>query len=102
MNEKYISGLGAGLILISFSVILSFIIVSGIEKKASQENTTISFEQLYELNENMPEKIKNTTAVQTFRKFIGNTVEDLKDNVVVENYTLHFALKNVTNTNGTS
>jgi len=58
MNEKYISGLGAGLILISFGVIVSF--------------------------------------------FIGDTVEDLKNKVIVENSTLHSELKNTTSVNGTS
>ena len=98
MDEKYLSGLGAALILISFGVIISFIAVSGIEKKAAQENTTISFEQLGEFAENTPTKLKNSTAVQTFRNFVGDTVEDIKNKVVLENTTLHSELKNTTST----
>ena len=49
MNEKYLSGIGAGLILISFGVIVSFFVATGVESKAAEENQTISFEQLGEL-----------------------------------------------------
>jgi len=99
MNEKYLSGIGAGLILVSFGVILSFFIVTGVETKAAEENQTINFEQFSELNVNTPAKLKNITIVQEFRKFIGETVEDLKDRVVLENTTLHSELKNATNSN---
>ena len=102
MDEKYLAGIGAGLILISFGVIISFIVVSGIEKKAAQENTTISFQQLSELTENTPEKLKNSTVVQTFKNFVGDKVEDLRDKVVIENSTLHFNFNNTSNTNGTT
>ena len=46
MNEKYISGVGAGLILISFGIIVSFFVASGVENEATENNQTISFEQL--------------------------------------------------------
>jgi len=46
MNDKYLSGIGAGLILISFGVIVSFFVATGVESKAAEENQTISFEQL--------------------------------------------------------
>ena len=102
MNEKYISGLGAGLILISFGVIVSFFIASGVEKKAAEENVTITFEQFGELSQNTSGKLKNSYAAQEFRKFVGDTVEDLKNKVIVENGTLHSELKNTTSVNGTS
>ena len=102
MNEKYISGLGAGLILISFGVIVSFFIASGVEKKAAEENATITFEQFGELSHNTSGKLKKSHVSQEFRKFIGDTLEDLKNKVIVENSTLHFELKNTTSVNGTS
>ena len=101
MNEKYISGIGAGLILISFGVIVSFFVATGVETKAAEENQTINFQQLSEFKDNTPEKLKNTTVIQEFRKFVGNTVEDLKDKVILENTTLHSELKNATFSNGT-
>ncbi|MEX0640997.1 MAG: hypothetical protein WD018_05350 [Nitrosopumilaceae archaeon] len=96
MNEKYLAGIGAGLLLISFGIVISYFIASGVESKLAETNQTIIFQQLSELNENTPEKLKNTTVVQGFRKFIGNTVEDLKNKVILENSTLYSELKNTT------
>lgn len=97
MNEKYISAIGTGLILSSFGIILYYLIATGVENKIAETNQTVIFQQLSELNEDAPEKLKNTTAVQGFRKFIGNTVEDLKNKVIQENGTLYLELKNATN-----
>ena len=102
MNDKYLASIGTGLILVSFGVIISFFIVTGVETKAAEENQTINFEQLSELNVNTPAKLKNITIVQEFRKFVGETVEDLKDRVVLENTTLHSELKNATNSTGSN
>lgn len=101
MNEKYISGFGAGLILLSFGLIVTYLVATTVENKAAEQNTTITFEQLREFNKNTPEKLKNTTAVQHFRTFVGNTVEELKQKVIIENTTLYSELKNTTAINGT-
>jgi type III secretory pathway component EscR len=101
MDEKYLSGIGAGLILASFAIIVSFFIVTGVETKAAEENQTITFQQLSELKDNTPSKLKNNTVVQEFRNFVGETVEELKDRVILENTTLHSKLKNFTSINGT-
>ncbi len=99
MNEKYLSGFGAGLILISFGIIVSFFVATGVENKAMEENQTISFEQLGDL-ESTHGKLKNNPTSQEFRKFIGNTVDELKNKVIIENSTLYFELKNSTAVNG--
>jgi len=101
MNEKYLSGIGAGLILISFGVIVSFFVATGVENKAAEENQTISFEQLREIIQSPHTTLKNNPATQEFRKFIGDTVDELKETVILENSTLHFKLKNSTVINGT-
>lgn len=100
MNEKYLSGFGAGLILISFGIIVSFFVATGVETKAAEENQTISFEQLRELPQYTHETLKNNPVTQEFRKFVGNTVEQLKNKVFLENSTLHSELKNSTVING--
>jgi len=51
MNEKYLSGIGGGLILISFGIIISYFVATGIETKTAEENQTISFEQFGELSQ---------------------------------------------------
>jgi hypothetical protein len=101
MNEKYLSGIGAGLILISFGIVVSFFVVTGVETKAAEENQTISFEQLGELAQNPHKTLKNNPTSQEFKKFVGKTVEDLKVNVILENSTLYFEPKNSTAVNGT-
>ena len=101
MNEKYLSAFGAGLLLISFGVIVSFFVVTGVETKAAEENQTISFEQLGELPQNSHEKLRNNPASQEFRKFVGDTIEELKGKVIFDNSTLYFELKNSTAINGT-
>ena len=102
MKENIISAFGAGLILISFGVIVSFFIASGVEKKAAEENATITFEQFSELSQNTSGKLKSSHVVQEFRKFVGDTMIDLKNKVIIENSTLHSELKNTTSVNGTS
>ena len=101
MNEKHLSAFGAGLILISFGVIVSFFVATGVESKAAEKNQTLSFEQLQELPQNSHEKLKNNPVSQEFRKFVGNTIEELKEKVILTNSTLHSVLKNSTNINGT-
>ena len=101
MNDKYLSSIGAGLILISFGVIVSFFVATGVESKAAEENQTISFEQLGEIIQSPHKTLKNNPTTQEFRNFIGDTVDELKDTVILENSTLHFKLKNSTVFNGT-
>ncbi len=101
MNEKYLSGIGAALILVSFGVIVSFFVATGVETKAAEENQTISFEQLGEIAQNPHKALKNDPTTQEFRKLIGNTYDDLKDTVIFENSTLHIQPKNSTTVNGT-
>ena len=100
MNEKYLAGFGAGLLLISFGVIVSFLVATGVESKAMEENQTISFEQLSDLG-STHKNLKNNPTSQEFRKFVGDTVDELKDKVILENSTLYWDLKNSTVITGT-
>ncbi len=100
MNEKYLSAFGAVLILISFGIIVSFFVATGVENKAAEENQTISFEQLLELPQTARETLKNNPTTQEFRKFVGNTIEELKNKVILKNSTLHSQIKNSTINNG--
>ena len=101
MNEKYLSGIGAGLILISFGVIVSFFVATGVETKAAEENQTINFEQLGEIVQNPHQILKNNPTTQEFRKFVGDTIDELKNTVVLENSTLFLQPNNSTVINGT-
>jgi hypothetical protein len=101
MDEKYLSGFGAGLILISFGIIVSYFVATGVENEAMERNQTISFEQLEDLHLTSHDRIRNSPSSQEFRKFVGDTVDELKNKVILENSTLYFELKNSTNINGT-
>ncbi len=101
MNEKYLSGFGAGLILISFGIIVSFLVATGVENEAMERNQTISFEQLGNFHETTHDTIKNSPTSQEFRKFVGDTVDELKNKVILENSTLHSEIKNSTTINET-
>ena len=101
MNEKYLSGFGAGLILISFGIIVSYLVATGVENEAMERNQTISFEQLGDFHENTHDTIRNSPTSQEFRKFVGDTVQELKDKVIIENSTLHSEIKNSTTINET-
>ena len=102
MRDNFTLAVAATVSILSFGVIVSFFIASGVEKKAAEENATITFEQFGELSQNTSGKLKNSYVAQEFRKFVGDTVEDLKNKVIVENGTLHSELKNTTSVNGTS
>ena len=102
MNDKYLSGLGAGLILVSFGIIVSFFVVTGVESKAAEENQTINFEQFGELPQSTHQKLRNNPTSQEFRKFVGDTVEELKNKVILNNSTLYLELKKSTVINGTN
>jgi len=81
MNEKYLSGIGGGLILISFGIIISYFVATGIETKTAEENQTISFEQFGELSQYSHEKLKNNPTSQEFRRFVGNSIENKRSKV---------------------
>jgi len=101
MNEKYLSGIGAGLILVSFGVIVSFFVATGVETKAAEENQTISFEQLGAIVQSPHKTLKNNPTTQEFRKFVGTTYDELKDTIFLENSTLYLQPKNSKVINGT-
>jgi len=100
MDEKYLSGFGVGLILISFGIIVSYLVFSGVENEAMDRNQTISFEQLREIPQYAHEQLRNNPTTQEFRKFVGDTVAELKDKVILENSTLYSEIKNSTVFNG--
>jgi len=100
MNDKYLSGFGGGLILISFGIIISYFVATGIETKTAEENQTINFEQFGEISQYSHEKLINNPTSQEFRRFVGNSLDELKEKVILENSTLYLELKNSAAFNG--
>ncbi len=81
MDEKYLLSIGAGLILISFGIILSFGIAASVEDDVNSQNETIGFEQLREMHLDAKEKLHNRSAVENFSQSVRETVYQIKDGI---------------------
>lgn len=81
MDEKYLLSIGAGLILISFGIILTFGIAASVEDDIDIQNETIGFEQLREMHLEAKEKLQNSTIIENFSQSIRETVYQIKDGI---------------------
>jgi len=81
MDEKYLLSIGAGLILMSFGIILTFGIAASVEDDIDIQNETIGFEQLREMQLEAKEKLHNNTAIENFSQSIRETVYQIKDGI---------------------
>jgi len=81
MEERYLLSIGAGLILISFGIILTFGIVASVEDEVTIQNETIGFEQLREMHLEAKEKLQNNTMVENFTKGLSERLNQVKDGI---------------------
>ncbi len=81
MQERYLLSIGAGLILISFGIILTFGIAASVEDDINIENETIGFEQLREMHLEAKEKLQNNTMVENFTKSLSERLNQVKDGI---------------------
>jgi len=81
MDEKYLLSIGAGLILMSFGIILTFGIAASVEDDIDIQNETIGFEQLREMQLEAKEKLHNNTAIENFSQSIREGVYQIKDGI---------------------
>jgi len=81
MQEKYLLSIGAGLILMSFGIILTFGIAASVEDDINIENETIGFEQLREMHLEAKEKLQNNTTVENFTKSLSEGLNQVKDGI---------------------
>lgn len=81
MDEKYLLSIGAGLILMSFGIILTFGIAASVEDDIDIQNETIGFEQLREMHLEAKEKLHNNKAIENFSQSIRETVYQIKDGI---------------------
>lgn len=83
MNEKAFAGIGGGLIVLSFAIIVSFFVFEGVEDKVKIKNGSLSYTQLRELSTDTKEKIENNSSVEQFKKFVGNVTNDMKEKIAI-------------------
>ncbi len=81
MDEKYLLSIGAGLILISFGIILTFGIAASVEDEVTIQNETIGFEQLREMHLQAKEKLQNNTMIENFSQSVREGLYQIKDGI---------------------
>ena len=81
MDEKYLLSIGAGLILMSFGIILTFGIAASVEDDIDIQNETIGFEQLREMHLEAKEKLQNNTMIENFTQSVREGLYQIKDGI---------------------
>ena len=84
MQEKYLLSIGAGLILMSFGIILTFGIAASVEDEVTIQNETLGFEQLREMHLEAKEKLQNNTMVENFTESLSERLDQVKDGIAVQ------------------
>ena len=83
MNEKYIAGVGGGLILFSFLIIVLFPVFESVKDKVIIENGTPGFSQLRAIKDEAKDSFKNNTVVEEFRELVGNVTNEMQEQIIV-------------------
>jgi len=89
MNEKHIAGVGGGLILASFAIIVSFFVFQGVEEQVVVENGAPGFSQLAAIRDGAKNSLQNNTVIEEFKELVGNVSKQLKEKITpVVNQTM--------------
>jgi len=89
MNEKHIAGVGGGLILASFAIIVSFFVFQGVEEQVVVENGVPGFSQLAAIRDGAKNSLQNNTVIEEFKELVGNVSKQLKEKITpVVNQTM--------------
>ncbi len=81
MNDKILAGIGGGLILTSFLIIVLFFVAEGVDEKYIVQNGTPGFSQLQTIRDDAKESLKNSTILENFRQLLGNVTYEMKDKI---------------------
>ncbi len=81
MNEKYLAGIGGGLILASFAIIVSFFVFQGVEEQVVVENGAPGFSQLAAIRDGAKNTIDNNTVIEEFKELVGNVSEQVREKI---------------------
>ena len=79
MNEKYLAGIGGGLILASFVIIVSFFVFQGVEEQVIVENGVPGFSQLAAIRDGAKNTLENQSVVEEFKELLGNVTDQVKE-----------------------
>ena len=83
MNEKILAGIGGGLILTSFIIIVLFFVAEGVDEKYIVQNGTPGFSQLQTIRDEAKASFQNNSVVEEFRELVGNVTNEMKTKISV-------------------
>jgi len=81
MNEKILAGIGGGLILTSFLIIVLFFVAEGVDDRYIVQNGTPGFSQLQTFRDDAKERIQNSTIFENFKQIAGNVTYEMKEKI---------------------
>ncbi len=83
MNEKILAGIGGGLILTSFLIIVLFFVAEGVDEKYIVQNGTPGFSQLQTIRDDAKDTLRNSTIIENFKQVLGNVTYEMKDKISI-------------------
>ena len=78
MREIHLAGIGGGLILASFAIIVSFFVFQGVEEQVVVENGAPGFSQLAAIRDGVKSTLENQTVIEEFKELVGNVSKQVK------------------------
>ncbi len=81
MNEKILAGIGGGLILTSFLIIVLFFVAEGVDDRYIVQNGTPGFSQLQIIRDDVKERLQNSTILENFKQIAGNVTYEMKEKI---------------------
>lgn len=81
MRETHLAGIGGGLILASFAIIVSFFVFQGVEEQVIVENGVPGFSQLAAIRDGAKNSLQNNSVVEEFKELVGNVSEQVKEKI---------------------
>ena len=81
MREIHLAGIGGGLILASFAIIVSFFVFQGVEEQVVVENGAPGFSQLAAIRDGAKNTLQNNSVVEEFKELVGNVSEQVQEKI---------------------
>jgi len=81
MREIHLAGIGGGLILASFAIIVSFFVFQGVEEQVVVENGAPGFSQLAAIRDGAKNSLQNNSVVEEFKELVGNVSDQVIEKI---------------------
>ena len=81
MREIHLAGIGGGLILASFAIIVSFFVFQGVEEQVVIENGAPGFSQLAAIRDGAKNSLQNNSVVEEFKELVGNVSDQVIETI---------------------